>query len=178
MNNMKKPKITIICGSDSDLEIMKDCFIILEEFNIKYTIEILSAHRTPELLTDFISKAEKNGFELIIAAAGMAAHLPGVIASYTTMPVIGVPLKSKTLEGLDALFSIVQMPPGIPVATVGINNTKNAALLAISILSLKYPELKNSLKKLRLQTKKNLIDKNEILKKQGWRKYIKNNTLK
>jgi len=170
---MKKTKIAIICGSDSDLEIMSECFTTLEGFNINYDIEILSAHRTPELLTDFILKAEKNGFELIIAAAGMAAHLPGVIASYTTMPVIGVPLKSKSLEGLDALFSIVQMPPGIPVATVGINNSKNAALLAISILSLKYPELKNSLKKARLQTKENLINKNQILKKQGWKKYTK-----
>lgn len=167
------PKVAILCGSDSDLETMNECFQTLTELGIDFEVEILSAHRTPDETADFVKNSAKNGFEVIIAAAGMAAHLPGVCAAYTTLPVIGIPLKGKTLEGLDALLSIVQMPPGIPVLTVGINAAKNAALSCASILSLKYPELLEKLKKLREDNKKNILLKNRKLKEEGWENYTR-----
>jgi len=139
-------KVGILMGSDSDLPIMKESAEILEFFEIPYEISIISAHRTPEKALEYAKTAEERGIEVIIAGAGGAAHLPGVIASLTLVPVIGVPIKSNFLDGLDSLLSIVQMPAGIPVATVAINNAKNAALLAIHILSIKYPELKKNLK--------------------------------
>ncbi len=145
---MRKPKVGIIMGSKSDMAVMKKAAVLLKSFGIGYDITVASAHRTPKKVKSFIIKAEKS-FDLIIAGAGMAAHLPGVIASYTTLPVIGVPLESKTLKGFDSLYSIVQMPPGIPVATVAIGGAKNAAILAAEILALKYPKLKVKLKKLK-----------------------------
>lgn len=165
-------KAAILCGSDSDLEIMSECFKTLEKLEINFQIEILSAHRTPQETIDFIKKAEKEGFEVIIAAAGMSAHLPGICAAYTTLPVIGVPIKS-SLEGLDALLSIVQMPPGVPVLTVGINAAQNAALACASILSLKYPEIKEKLKEIRDLNKEKVLSKNKKLKSQGWQNYKK-----
>lgn len=127
--------VSIIMGSTSDMPVLEKAAKLLDEFEIPFEINALSAHRTPQEVTDFANNASKRGLKVIIAAAGMAAHLPGVIAAQTTVPVIGVPIKS-TLEGMDALLAIVQMPPGIPVATVGINAGLNAAILAVQMLSL------------------------------------------
>lgn len=129
------PIVSIIMGSKSDMPVLEKAAKLLDEFEIPFEINALSAHRTPQEVTDFANNASKRGLKVIIAAAGMAAHLPGVIAAQTTVPVIGVPIKS-TLEGMDALLAIVQMPPGIPVATVGINAGLNAAILAVQMLSL------------------------------------------
>ncbi len=127
-------RIALVMGSDSDWPIMQEAAEILDEFKITYEAQVLSAHRMPEEMANFAKQARSNGFEVIIAGAGGAAHLPGMIASQTTLPVIGVPVSLKTLDGMDSLLSIVQMPAGIPVATVGIGNAKNAALLALRIL--------------------------------------------
>ena len=129
------PIVSIIMGSTSDMPVLEKAAKLLDEFEIPFEINALSAHRTPQEVTDFANNASKRGLKVIIAAAGMAAHLPGVIAAQTTVPVIGVPIKS-TLEGMDALLAIVQMPPGSPVATVGINAGLNAAILAVQMLSL------------------------------------------
>ncbi len=129
------PLVTIIMGSDSDLPVMKEAAGVLESFGVGFDMRIASAHRTPGRVADIVRGAEEKGVRVIIAGAGLSAHLPGVIASYTTLPVIGVPLKSGALNGIDALYSIVQMPPGIPVATVGIDAARNAALLAVQILA-------------------------------------------
>lgn len=141
-------KVAIIMGSKSDIEVMKKAAEVLKSFDISYSAYIISAHRALELLQETILKLEKEGCECIIAGAGLAAHLPGVIAAMTTIPVIGVPLVSK-LDGMDALLSIVQMPYPIPVATVGVDNSKNAAMLAVTMLSIKYDDLKSKLKKFR-----------------------------
>lgn len=161
-------KVAIFFGSKSDTETMKKAADVLKEFGVDYKAYIISAHRAGALLKETVEQVEKDGTEVIIAGAGLAAALPGVIAGETTLPVIGVPLecvtpgKSNGLGGLDALFSIVQMPPQIPVATVGINSAKNAAYLAVQILSIKYPELKEKLlafrKKLADDAAKNGID--------------------
>lgn len=132
---MSNPLVGIIMGSDSDLPIMEKSFAILNEFEIPFEVKILSAHRTPEEHANYAKTAAERGLKVIIAAAGMAAHLPGVTAGQTVLPVIGVPMKSSFQDGLDSLLSIVQMPPGIPVATVTVNGSKNAALLAIQIIS-------------------------------------------
>jgi len=129
------PLIGIIMGSDSDLHIMEKAFEVCREFDVPFEVKILSAHRTPEEHADYSKTAVERGLKVIIAAAGMAAHLPGVTAGQTILPVIGVPIKSNFQDGLDSLLSIVQMPPGIPVATVAINGAKNAALLAIQIIA-------------------------------------------
>lgn len=142
---MTKPKAALIMGSDSDFEKLKGCVSKLKEFDIEIDVNVISAHRTPDKAARFAKSAEENGVEVIICAAGMAAHLAGVIAAHTVVPVIGIPIKS-TLEGLDALLATVQMPPGIPVATVGLDNGTNAAILAAQILSLKYDYLKDALK--------------------------------
>jgi len=165
-------KVGILMGSDSDLFIMKEAAEILESFEIPYEISIISAHRTPEKAFEYAKTAEESGIEVIIAGAGGAAHLPGVIAALTFVPVIGVPIKSQALNGLDSLLSIVQMPAGIPVATVAINNAKNAALLAIHILSIKYPEIKEKLKAYREKIKEDVIKKNEKLQKLGYKEYL------
>lgn len=129
-------KVGIIMGSTSDLEIMSSAFAVLDEFGVPYEKKVISAHRAPELLAKYASTARERGLSVIIAGAGGAAHLPGVTAAMTTIPVIGVPISGKAFGGMDALLSMVQMPSGIPVATVSVNGAKNAALLAISILSL------------------------------------------
>lgn len=134
--NTENPKVGIIMGSDSDLPIMEAASNILKEFNIPFEVKILSAHRTPDQHAEYSKTAIERGLKVIIAAAGGAAHLPGVTAAHTTIPIIGVPIKAKSLEGMDSLLSIVQMPPGVPVATVAINGAKNAALLAVSIIAL------------------------------------------
>ena len=135
------PKVAIIMGSSSDETVMKGAEEILNDFGIAFEKIISSAHRTPEKTSNFAKDLKKRGLEVVIAGAGKAAHLPGVVASYTTIPVIGVPIKTDDLGGLDSLLSIVQMPTGVPVATVAINGAKNAALLAIQILALKYKDI-------------------------------------
>lgn len=132
-------------GSDSDYDVMKQAGDVLEQFGIEYDIFVASAHRTPMDVYEYVSKARERGVGVIIAGAGGAAHLPGVCAAYTTLPVIGVPIQTKSLGGLDSLLSIVQMPPGVPVATVAINGAKNAGILAVQILSLADKELENAL---------------------------------
>ena len=138
--NINSPRVGIIMGSDSDLEVMKNAAIILEELGIAFEIKVVSAHRTPERMVEYAKTSKTRGIEVIIAGAGGAAHLPGMVASMTQVPVIGVPVKLKELDGLDSLLSIVQMPGGVPVATVGINNAKNAGLLAARMLGI-YDEL-------------------------------------
>ncbi|WP_312700516.1 5-(carboxyamino)imidazole ribonucleotide mutase [Sedimentibacter sp.] len=135
-------KAAIIMGSDSDFPVVEKGYKILQEFGVETEMRVISAHRTPDEAISFAKNADINGYEVIIAAAGKAAHLPGVLAGCTSLPVIGVPIKSSELEGMDALLAIVQMPPGVPVATVAINGAENAALLAIQILSVKYDELR------------------------------------
>lgn len=139
------PKVAIVMGSDSDFDKLKSCVTKLKEFDIEVDVNVISAHRTPDAAAEFSKTAEENGIEVIVAAAGMAAHLGGVLAAHTIVPVIGVPIKS-TFDGMDALLATVQMPPGIPVATVGVDNGTNAAILAAQILSLKYDYLKQALK--------------------------------
>lgn len=136
-------KIAIVMGSKSDEPVMKGAADILDQFSVGYEIKILSAHRMPVKTSQYAENAASRGIEIFIAGAGKAAHLPGVIASYTVLPVIGVPIKTDDLQGMDSLLSIVQMPPGVPVATVAINGAKNAGLLALQILSLKYPEIRS-----------------------------------
>ena len=138
-------KVAIIMGSDSDLPIMKESAKFLEQLKIPYEVYISSAHRVPDKTAAIAKNAVANGIEVIIAGAGGAAHLPGVIAAFNTVPVIGVPIQSGALNGLDALYAMVQMPSGIPVATVAINGAKNAAILAAQILGVKYPEIAEKL---------------------------------
>lgn len=152
-------KVGIIIGSDSDLPIIEKAIDILKDFSIPFEVHIYSAHRTPEKAIEFSKNAEKNGFGVIIAAAGMAAHLAGVIAANTILPIIGIPCKSQNLEGIDALLSTVQMPSGIPVATVAINGGVNAALLSIEILAVNDKELSKKLKEKRIK------DSEAVLKK-------------
>lgn len=142
---MSKPIVGILMGSDSDLPVMKKAADVFKEFNVPYEIKVLSAHRTPDETIKYTEEAKDRGIEILIAGAGGAAHLPGVIAAKTTLPVIGIPMPSKFMDGLDSLLSIVQMPKGIPVATVGVGNAENAALLAIRILALKYEEYQRKL---------------------------------
>lgn len=139
------PKAAVIMGSRSDLETMKEAITTLQDFGVDVVSRIVSAHRTPDLMMQFARNADMEGIEVIIAGAGGAAHLPGMTASFTTLPVIGVPVPSKHLNGVDSLYSIVQMPGGVPVATVGIGNAKNAALLALRILSIKHHDIKSRL---------------------------------
>ncbi len=141
------PRVAVIMGSKSDWEYMKEAVELLKQFGIEVEAKVISAHRTPEHTFKFAKSAADRGFEVIIAGAGGAAHLPGVVAALTHLPVIGVPIPSKHLNGLDSLLSIVQMPYGVPVATVAIGNAKNAALLALRILGIKYPEIAEKLKK-------------------------------
>src|ERR1700690_304411 len=164
---MKKPLVGIIMGSDSDLAIMEKAAEVLKEMGVSYEMDISSAHRLPDKTAEYAKSARERGIEVVIAGAGMAAHLAGVIAAHTTLPVIGVPLKSGALNGADALYATVQMPTGIPVATVAIDGAKNAAYLACSILSIKYPEYAKKLDAYRDQTKKDLEKKSARLKQQN-----------
>jgi len=159
-----KIEVGIIMGSDSDLPIMEDAVKVLKEFGIGYEVKVLSAHRTPNQHAEYSRTAVDRRLKVIIAAAGGAAHLPGVTAAQTTLPVIGVPIKGKSLEGMDALLSIVQMPPGIPVATVAINGAKNAAILAVSMLALVNPDIQTKLIEYKKKMERESLSKNEILK--------------
>ncbi len=159
-------RVAIVMGSKSDLSIMEECSGILRQFGIAYEMRILSAHRTPDEVAAFSKSAKASGFSIIIAGAGMAAHLAGVISAYTTLPVIGVPLDA-SLQGIDALFSMVQMPPGIPVATMGVGKAgaKNAALLAVEILSLADDSLNARLEQYRQDMKTTVLEADESIKK-------------
>lgn len=142
---MKLSEVVIVMGSESDFKVMRDALNLLKAWKIKVHAEVVSAHRTPKLLATKVQEWEKNNVKVIIAGAGGAAHLPGMLASFSILPVIGVPVKSKAMDGLDSLLSIAQMPAGVPVATVGVNGAKNAALLAVKILSLESTNLKTKL---------------------------------
>lgn len=146
MERNDKMKVGIVMGSKSDYPVVERTEKVLTDFGVEFETRIISAHRTPVAAMEFASKAEENGIEVIIAAAGKAAHLGGVLAAFTPMPVIGLPVKSSTLTGLDSLLSIVQMPKGVPVATVAIDGAENAGILAVQMLSLKYPELRQAMK--------------------------------
>ena len=159
-----KIQVGIIMGSDSDLPIMEDAVKVLKEFGIGYEVKVLSAHRTPNQHAEYSRTAVDRGLKVIIAAAGGAAHLPGVTAAQTTLPVIGVPIKGKSLEGMDSLLSIVQMPPGIPVATVAINGAKNAAILAVSILGTSNSNIQKMLVDYKKKMEKDSMAKNEKIK--------------
>lgn len=159
-------------GSDSDLPVMAKAAEVLEFFGVEFTMAILSAHRTPVETMEFAARAEEEGYGVLIAGAGMAAHLPGVLAAQTGIPVIGVPIASGPLQGEDALYSIVQMPPGIPVATVGINSAKNAALLAVAILSLSDPDLKEKLAAYRRSMREECHRKAKNLAEKGYKELL------
>jgi 5-(carboxyamino)imidazole ribonucleotide mutase len=145
------PRVAILTGSKSDLPVLEPCVVVLQELGIDHELHVMSAHRSPDRVREFAEAAQANGFEVIIAAAGMAAHLPGVVASLTALPVIGVPIASGDhgAAGIDALLSITQMPPGVPVACVAINGAKNAGLLAAAILALKHDAVRESLLRFR-----------------------------
>lgn len=169
---MNKILVAIILGSDSDLQVMSEAAKILEEFEIPYKLTVSSAHRSPEITVQNIEKFHQEGCKVIIAAAGLAAHLAGVIAAHFPLPVIGVPLKGGALSGIDSLYSTVQMPPGIPVATVTIDGAKNAGILAVQILATSDKDLEKKL----IDYKKSLSDsvkkKAEKLEKVGWKEYL------
>lgn len=139
-------KVAVVMGSLSDLDAVRPCIDILKKFDVEVVARVISAHRTPDTAHEFASSAEREGIEVLICAAGKAAHLGGVMAAFTPLPVIGLPIKSSTMDGLDSLLSMVQMPAGIPVATVAINGALNAGLLAVQILAIKYPDLMNKFK--------------------------------
>ncbi|SES87859.1 5-(carboxyamino)imidazole ribonucleotide mutase [Natronincola peptidivorans] len=169
---MKKPLVSIIMGSDSDLPVMKEAAEILTEFDVVYECTIVSAHRTPEKMFAFAEAAEDKGIQVIIAGAGGAAHLPGMVASLTSLPVIGVPVQSKALSGIDSLYSIVQMPPGIPVATVAVNGAKNAGILAAEIIGLQDSKVKVKLKEYKEALRVMVEEKAEKLEAIGYEAYL------
>lgn len=160
MNKSETPLVGVIMGSQSDWETLESTAATLESLGIRYETKVVSAHRTPNLLVSYASEAASRGLEVIIAGAGGAAHLPGMVASLTHLPVIGIPVESKSLKGMDSLLSIVQMPAGIPVATVAIGKAgaTNAALLAASILGLKHPEISGNLQTFRAQQTQSVLD--------------------
>lgn len=166
------PLIGIIMGSDSDLPTMQDAIAICEEFGVKSEVAIISAHRTPERMVKYAQEAHLRGLKVIIAGAGGAAHLPGMVAALTPLPVIGVPVASRHLQGIDSLYSIVQMPAGIPVATVAIGNAKNAGLLAVQILASHQPELLKQVQQYRQNLAQSVIDKQTRLDELGYEQYL------
>ncbi len=169
---MSQPQIGIIMGSDSDLPTMQAAIQICEEFEIAHEVAIVSAHRTPERMVEYAKTAHERGLKVIIAGAGGAAHLPGMVAALTPLPVVGVPVKTSTLSGIDSLYSIVQMPGGIPVATVAIGNAKNAGLLAVQILASQQPELLNRVVKYRQSLSEMVMQKQAELDQLGHQAYL------
>jgi len=167
-----KTGVGVIMGSDSDLPVMKEAAEILDQFEVEYELTVVSAHRTPKRLYNYAETAEEKGLDVIIAGAGGAAHLPGMIAAVTTVPVIGVPVKTSKLSGLDSLYSIVQMPPGVPVATVAINGAKNAALLAVQILARSDEELNKKQKEYRKEMKQSVLKTADKLEELGYQDYL------
>ena len=164
MNKNKDVTIGIVMGSDSDLPIMKEAADFLDKVDISYEMKVISAHRTPEMAQEYAGNAKERGIKVIIAGAGKAAHLPGVLASYTTLPVIGVPVKTSTLGGADSLYSIVQMPSGVPVATVALNGAKNAGILALQMLSTGDEKLEKKMEKYKEELKEESKAKDDNLK--------------
>jgi len=160
----QKKEVAVVMGSASDLKVMKPAITLLQDWNISIEVKVISAHRTPELMQDYAAKASDQGIKVIIAGAGGAAHLPGMLASMTTLPVIGVPVSLKKLKGLDALLSIVQMPKGVPVATVAIDNSYNAGLLAIRLLSVTNRFLEKKLKQFQKKQRIKSLKSNTTLK--------------
>jgi len=169
---MAEPSVGIIMGSDSDLPVLKEAAKMLESLGVAYELTIVSAHRTPERLFSYAKEAETRGLEVIIAGAGGAAHLPGMIAAITPLPVIGVPVKTCILQGLDSLLSIVQMPGGVPVATVAINNAKNAGILAAQIVGVKYPEIRHNIKQYKAELENRVVEKAQHLEKIGYEQFL------
>ncbi|HIY63683.1 MAG TPA: 5-(carboxyamino)imidazole ribonucleotide mutase [Candidatus Mediterraneibacter stercoripullorum] len=167
------PKVGIVMGSDSDLKVMSKAAAMLDKLGIDYEMTIISAHRMPDVFFDWAKSAEGKGIKVIIAGAGMAAHLPGMCAALFPMPVIGVPMSSKNLDGVDALYSIVQMPPGIPVATVAIDGGMNAAILAAKILAVSDDEILGKLKAYSEEMKNTVQAKSDRLKVVGYEEYLK-----
>ncbi len=168
----KSPQVGIIMGSDSDLSVMKGAAKVLEEFGVSYELTIVSAHRTPERLFRYAKESSSRGLEVIIAGAGGAAHLPGMVASISELPVIGVPIKTEAFGGLDSLYSIVQMPRGVPVATVTINGAHNAGILAVEILGLKDHKLREKIVNYKETLRIAVEEKAKILEEEGYRNYL------
>ena len=167
-------KVLIMMGSDSDLPVMQGAMSALDKLGISYEVRISSAHRVPEKTANLAKEAEEKGFSVIIAGAGMAAHLPGVLAAFTTLPVIGVPIKGGALDGIDALYAIVQMPKGIPVATVAINGAYNAGILAAQMMSLADQKIAEALKRVRTEMAEEVEAKDAKLQEIGVEKYLGN----
>jgi len=170
---MSKPVVGIIMGSDSDLPVMSAAALICEEFGIEFELDIVSAHRTPAKLVEYATSAQKRGLKVIIAGAGGAAHLPGMVASETALPVIGVPVRSSSLDGMDSLLSIVQMPGGVPVATVAINGAKNAGILAAQIIATADSALQEKITSFKTNMKNEVEKKSEKLQKVLYKQYLK-----
>ena len=169
---MFQPLVGIIMGSDSDLPIMQDAIAICVDFGVPHEVAIVSAHRTPERMVEYSKSAHQRGLKVIIAGAGGAAHLPGMVASLTPLPVIGVPVQTRNLQGVDSLYSIVQMPAGIPVATVAIGNAKNAGLLAVQILASHQPELLEKVQQYRQNLAQSVMEKQAQLDELGYEQYL------
>jgi 5-(carboxyamino)imidazole ribonucleotide mutase len=165
-------KVGIIMGSDSDLPVMKEAAEVLDEFAIDYELTVVSAHRTPKRVANYAEQAEDKGIDVIIAGAGGAAHLPGMTAAETSLPVIGVPIKTSKLSGVDSLYSIVQMPGGVPVATVGINGAKNAALLAIQILGVADSDIRDQMKNYKNELAEKVEETAEEVESLGYEQYL------
>ena len=159
-------------GSDSDLPVMQEAAIILEQFGVEYELTIVSAHRTPDRLVDYGKNAHLKGIGVIIAGAGGAAHLPGMIAAFTHLPVVGVPVKSSTMSGTDSLYSIVQMPPGVPVATVAINGARNAGILAAQILGIHNQTIANQVMSFKNEMNQEVLDKATMVEEIGFQQYL------
>lgn len=159
-------KVAVIMGSDSDFPVVKSALTELKKYGVEFECRVMSAHRTPIEACEFADKAKENGFGVIICAAGMAAHLAGVVAGHTTLPVIGIPMKSAALEGMDALLATVMMPPGVPVATVGINGAKNAAVLAVQMLAVADSELADKLAAEKAKMAEGVKEKDKALQEQ------------
>jgi 5-(carboxyamino)imidazole ribonucleotide mutase len=164
---MSKPVVGIVMGSQSDLEAMEPAAKTLEEFGIPYEIRVISAHRTPEIAFEYASTARERGLKVVIGAAGGAAHLAGVLAGITTIPVIGVPILGKSFNGMDSLLSMVQMPPGVPVGTVGVNAAKNAALLAIRMIGIEDPKVASALEAFKKKQAEAVVKMDEQVSHQG-----------
>lgn len=169
---VKTPLVGIIMGSDSDLPVMKEAAEFLDSFGVPNEVTIVSAHRTAKRMYDYAKGAKKKGLLIIIAGAGGAAHLPGMVASLTPLPVIGVPIKTKSLDGIDSLLSVAQMPPGVPVATVAINGAKNAGILACQILATKHPDIARKVEKYKQEMQDLVLEKAQSLEEMGFGKYL------
>lgn len=168
----ERPKVGIIMGSDSDLPVMSAAAEVLEEFGVPFELTVVSAHRTPERLFEYARTAAERGLSVIVAGAGGAAHLPGMVASVTELPVVGVPVQTAALGGVDSLYSIVQMPPGVPVATVAINGAKNAGLLAVQILGAADAPLRQKMADYKQNLRGMVEEKAALLEKDGWQGYL------